>query len=190
FDPLKDLSKLAVVNQTTLLASETLAIADFLRDILIKKYGEENLAHHFGESNKDKLGNTLCYATNVNQEAARMMLEEDADYAIIIGGHNSSNTSQLYKLAEEKFGEKAYYIESEQDILSKEAISHFDFKNKKVVTRSFLTEELKPVKIMITAGASCPDGIIHQVVIKINSFFEAGQIKDVDEVLAEFTEAF
>lgn len=186
FNPEIDLAKLAVVNQTTLLASETLAIADYLRTVLIQKYGASELSNHFGESGKDKLGNTLCYATNVNQEATRLMLEEAADFAFIIGGHNSSNTSQLYRLAEDKFAEKAFYIQSEKDILSLESIAHYEYRTKQVICKPFASYGQNPLRVMITAGASCPDGIIQQVVMKINSFFAMDELRDIDDVLADF----
>ncbi|MBD0277790.1 MAG: 4-hydroxy-3-methylbut-2-enyl diphosphate reductase, partial [Flavisolibacter sp.] len=90
FDVTKDLERVGVVNQTTMLASDTQAIADFLRETMVKKYGltEKNVKARFADTR-----DTLCYATNDNQTAVTGMLNVQADLAIVVGGYNSSNTS-------------------------------------------------------------------------------------------------
>src|SRR5450432_815593 len=97
FDPRKDLERIGVVNQTTMLASETQQIADFLKQIIRERSGieSESPAEHFADTR-----DTLCYATNDNQSAVSGMLETSADLAIIVGGYNSSNTSHLVELFE------------------------------------------------------------------------------------------
>jgi len=99
FDINKDLIRFGVVNQTTQLASDTQAISDYLKSVMITKYQltAETIDKHFADTR-----DTLCYATNDNQTAVGGMLETDADLAIIIGGYNSSNTSHLVELCEEK----------------------------------------------------------------------------------------
>ncbi|WP_091514157.1 4-hydroxy-3-methylbut-2-enyl diphosphate reductase [Flexibacter flexilis] len=186
FEPLKHLEKIALVNQTTLLASETLEISALFKKTLTEKYGAEQINQHLGRTQ-----DTLCYATNVNQNAAAKLFDNQGDYAFVIGGKNSSNTSQLYKMAQQQFGDKAYYIESEIDILSAHEIRHYDYGQKKTVIASFLPETpiaAAPPKILITAGASCPDGIIQQVIVRINSFFAPSALRDVSEVLQDLTQ--
>ena len=174
FDAEKDLQKVGVVNQTTMLASETQAIADHLKKVMINKFGEENLKEHFADTR-----DTLCYATNDNQQATYGLLEHDADFAIIVGGYNSSNTSHIVELLEQKF--ETYFISSADKIISKELISHFDFHKKiELSTQNFLPEKEK-VKIVLTSGASCPDAVVDDVLNKILSFYK--NVKSIDEVV-------
>jgi 4-hydroxy-3-methylbut-2-enyl diphosphate reductase len=112
------------------------------------------------------------------------VLKEKADLAIVIGGYNSSNTSHLAELCEEKL--PTYFISSADKILDKNLISHFDLRSKtEIVTRNFLPD-VKPVNIIITSGASCPDAIVDRVLQKILSFYP--QAKNIDEVMQEFVD--
>lgn len=166
FDINKDLTRIGVVNQTTMLASDTQAIADFLKKVMIKKYdlSEDNCSEHFADTR-----DTLCYATNDNQSAVYGLLKEEADLAIVVGGYNSSNTSHLVELCEEKL--PTYYIDHESRIISKDSLSHFDFHNKtESVTNNFLPEK-NPIKILMTSGASCPDSVVENVIKKISAYF-------------------
>ncbi|MGB1318868.1 MAG: 4-hydroxy-3-methylbut-2-enyl diphosphate reductase, partial [Flavobacteriales bacterium] len=98
FNPLTDFDRIGVVNQTTMLATETQAIADHLKNVIIKKFGEADYKKHFADTR-----DTLCYATNDNQSATYGLMETDVDLAIVVGGYNSSNTSHIVELLEEKF---------------------------------------------------------------------------------------
>nr|MDQ6890864.1 4-hydroxy-3-methylbut-2-enyl diphosphate reductase [Bacteroidota bacterium] len=102
-----DLQRIGVVNQTTMLASDTQAIADYLKNVMIGKYNlsEENIEERFADTR-----DTLCYATYENQSAVYNLLETEADLAIVVGGYNSSNTSHLVELCEEKL--HTYFIHS------------------------------------------------------------------------------
>ncbi len=173
FDVKKDLQKIGVVNQTTMLATETQAIADYLNETMIKKYGTENLNDHFADTR-----DTLCYATNDNQDATYGLLEKEADFAIVVGGYNSSNTSHIVELCEGKL--KTYFISSADKIRSKNQIDHFDIHKKiEVTTKNFLPNK-KPVDILLTSGASCPDAVVDHVLQKIVSLFEdAGKLEDI-----------
>ena len=111
FDIEKDLRRIGVINQTTMLATDTQAIADHLKKIMIEKFGEENVEAHFADTR-----DTLCYATNDNQTAVSKMLEEKADLAIVVGGYNSSNTSHLVELCELKL--PTFFISNEGKIIS------------------------------------------------------------------------
>ncbi|MEL6805509.1 MAG: 4-hydroxy-3-methylbut-2-enyl diphosphate reductase, partial [Bacteroidota bacterium] len=97
FDPCTDLQRIAVVNQTTMLATETAAISAFFANTMKERYGEVEIEERVANTR-----DTLCYATKNNQSATSKLLEEQADLAIVIGGHNSSNTSHLVELCEEK----------------------------------------------------------------------------------------
>jgi len=174
FDIKKDLQRIGVVNQTTMLASETQEISDHLRNTMMKKYGNENISYHFADTR-----DTLCYATNDNQSATIGLLNEEADLAIVVGGYNSSNTSHLVELLEKKF--KTYFISNSIKIVSSREIYHFDLKQKRETRTNNFIPNKHPVVIAVTSGASCPDSIVDEVLNKFLSFFEG--VKRVDEVI-------
>ncbi|HRP54602.1 4-hydroxy-3-methylbut-2-enyl diphosphate reductase [Agriterribacter sp.] len=182
FDPVKDLQRIGVVNQTTMLASDTQAIADYLKQVMVQHYGltEANTAERFADTR-----DTLCYATNDNQTAVSGMLGTDADIALVIGGYNSSNTSHLVELCEEKL--PTYFISSESKIQSKEKIFHYNFHTKEeVLTTGFLPKH-SPAKLLITSGASCPDALVENVIRKIASFYNAED--KIEALIREWTSA-
>jgi 4-hydroxy-3-methylbut-2-enyl diphosphate reductase len=166
FDATKDLERIGVVNQTTMLASDTQAIADHLKQVMIEKYKltTANVDERFADTR-----DTLCYATLENQQAVLGMLETDADLGIVVGGYNSSNTSHLVELCEEKL--PTYFISSEEKILSAKEILHYNFHTKKEVLTSGYLPNKTPVKILITSGASCPDALVEGVIKKLAAFF-------------------
>lgn len=177
FNPTIHLNRVGVVNQTTMLASETQDIADFFKQTMINKYGEENIKQHFADAR-----DTLCYATNDNQDSTYQLLESDADLAIVVGGYNSSNTSHIVELCERKF--PTYFINSENEIKSANEIHHFNYpQKKKIVTHNFLPAK-DLVKIILTSGASCPDTLVDRVLIKLMSYFKGA--KSLDEALKNF----
>lgn len=174
FDITKDLQRIGVVNQTTMLASDTQAIADYLKQVVTDTFQSE-------ESFADTR-DTLCYATNDNQTAVSGMLETDADLAIVVGGYNSSNTSHLVELCEEQL--PTYFISSADKIISAKEILHHNFHTKEeLLTADFLPAK-EPVRILITSGASCPDAIVEMVIRKIAGFYEAAL--DPEELLSQF----
>ncbi|MFM7851742.1 MAG: 4-hydroxy-3-methylbut-2-enyl diphosphate reductase [Flammeovirgaceae bacterium] len=177
FDPQRDLQKVGVVNQTTMLAVETQSIADYFKQLMVKLYGEQNLKQHFADTR-----DTLCYATNDNQDSTYELLKTDADLAIVVGGYNSSNTSHIVELCEQKF--PTYFINSDQEIESQNLIHHFNYHQKqRISTANFLPTQ-SPLRIVLTSGASCPDTLIDRVLLRLVSFFR--QSKSVEEVLASF----
>ncbi|MFM7566559.1 MAG: 4-hydroxy-3-methylbut-2-enyl diphosphate reductase [Flavobacteriales bacterium] len=173
FDPNRDLYKIGVVNQTTMLASETQAITDYLRAVYIDQYGEEEIRNHMADTR-----DTLCYATNDNQTSTYALVEAKPDIAIVIGGHNSSNTNHLVEILEQSM--PTFFIQGANDILSLETISSFDIHEKKLEKRAFLPS-LDPVRIAITSGASCPDSIVDQVMTKLLLLMK--EPKSIEEVL-------
>jgi 4-hydroxy-3-methylbut-2-en-1-yl diphosphate reductase len=179
FDATKHLERIGVVNQTTMLASDTQGIADYLKEIMIKKYAltDKNIKEHFADTR-----DTLCYATNDNQSAVVGMLNVPADLAIVVGGYNSSNTSHLVELCEEKL--PVYFINSADKILSEKTIMHYDFHTKtELVTQNFLPAK-EPVNILVTSGASCPDLLVEGVIKKLAGFYPAS--KSIDEILVQY----
>ncbi len=187
FDLARHLVRIAVVNQTTLLMNETVEIIDFFRSVYRRKYGEaEGDAHVGGSGKKD----TLCYATQVNQDALSRALAEPLDAAFVIGGKNSSNTYQLFRLCEQKMGARACFIQSEKNIRSRDDVQHYVFpatshdRAGRMERRSF-PDGGDPLQVLITGGASCPDGLIQQVIARINTFLPAGRLRRIDEVLAD-----
>ena len=179
FDVSKDLQRIGVVNQTTMLASDTQAIADHLKQVMIEKYKltAANVDERFADTR-----DTLCYATLENQQAVTGMLQTDADLAIIVGGYNSSNTSHLVELCEEKL--PTYFISSEEKILSAKEILHYNFHTKEeIVTSGFLPGK-QPVNVLITSGASCPDALVEGVINKLASFFPVN--KTTEELVSKF----
>lgn len=189
FDPTRDLDRLAVVNQTTLLRNETLRIIGSLEEVMARKFGRENVGRHLNGGSK---GDTLCYATQVNQDALQKALSVDPDLAIVVGGKNSSNTFQLFRLCQERLEERAFYIQSEKNILSAGRMLHYSFHPQSTSgqgdpfeERVFLQGLQPPVKILLTGGASCPDGIIQQVIARVNSFFPPEKLRSLDDVLAD-----
>lgn len=177
FDPTKHFSRIGVVNQTTMLATETQAIADFFRQLMIQKYGEESIRDHFADTR-----DTLCYATNDNQDATYELLNTDADLAIVVGGYNSSNTSHIVELCERKFA--TYFINSEKEIKGREEIHHFNYHSReRGITYNFLPDS-QPVKIILTSGASCPDTLVDRVMLKLAGFFT--NVRPVEDVMSAF----
>jgi 4-hydroxy-3-methylbut-2-en-1-yl diphosphate reductase len=163
FDVSKDLQRIGVVNQTTMLASETQSIADYLKQEILSYYGTpaEQAADRFADTR-----DTLCYATNDNQSAVIGMLEHSADMAIVIGGYNSSNTSHLVELCEEQL--PTYFINNEYCLTSADTITHFDLHtHQEKDTTGYLPIDGRPVRIMITSGASCPDALVERVIARL-----------------------
>ena len=177
FDVDKDLKYLGVVNQTTMLATETQAISDYFKQLMRSRYGEEKLKTHFADTR-----DTLCYATNDNQDATYELLKTDADVAVVVGGYNSSNTSHIVELCERKF--PTYFINTATEIVSREEIFHYDIHRKERIKDSEIFPSKPVVKIALTSGASCPDTIVDKVMIRILGFFSG--VKKVDEVLNSF----
>ena len=166
FDVKIHLQRIGVVNQTTMLASDTQTIADFLKEVMISKYNltKENVEERFADTR-----DTLCYATNDNQTAVIDMLQTPADLAIVVGGYNSSNTSHLVELCEQRL--PTYFINSEEKILSSEKIIHYNFHTNEEITTSNYLPHKKNTRLLLTSGASCPDALIEGVIKRLVQFF-------------------
>lgn len=179
FSPLQDMVRFGVINQTTMLATETQEVMEILRQAAIKRYGEADILDHFAETS-----DTLCYATNENQSATLALAETNADLALVVGGYNSSNTMHLVEILEHKF--PTYHVRDKGE-LSEDKILHFNQWDKAMKeTENWLSSDKKPLKIALTSGASCPDILVDEVLLQVLDYFEG--TKEVDEVIAPFDE--
>ena len=174
FDVEKDLQRIGVVNQTTMLASDTQAIADYLKKIITEKYPSKD---SFADTR-----DTLCYATNDNQTAVTGMLETEADLAVVVGGYNSSNTSHLVELCEKKL--PTYFINNDEKILSAGEILHYNIHRKVEILKVDYLPKKEPVKILLTSGASCPDALVEGVINKLKGFYPAAS--SINQFIEQF----
>lgn len=175
-----DLQRIGVVNQTTMLASDTQGIADYLKEVMIAHHNlnADTIAERFADTR-----DTLCYATNDNQSAIYGLLKEPADISIIVGGYNSSNTSHLVELTELEL--PTFFINGSDKIISKNEILHFDLhKKEEIISYNFLPEK-KPVKILLSSGASCPDAIVEKVINKLAALYECD--KEAADLISTFS---
>lgn len=180
FDPYVDLKRFGVINQTTMLATETQEVMDILKEAAIKLYGESDILDHFADTS-----DTLCYATNENQSATLALAETDADLALVVGGYNSSNTMHLVEILEHKF--PTFHVRDAGEIKSDDLILHFDQWKKEILeTSEWLPKKDEPVKIALTSGASCPDILVDEVMLKVMEYFD--DLKKIEEVIAPFEE--
>ena len=164
FDPNIHFEKLGVINQTTQLATDTQAISDYLKNIIIEKFGKEGASSHFADTR-----DTLCYATNDNQSAVLELLNTPADLAIVMGGKNSSNSSHLVELCEQKL--PTYFIDDVNKIINENEIIKTNWKDKsEEIIQDFLPAQAT-VSILMTSGASCPDTVVESVIRKVASFY-------------------
>ncbi|NND71602.1 MAG: 4-hydroxy-3-methylbut-2-enyl diphosphate reductase [Rhodothermales bacterium] len=178
FDPAKDLQRIGVVNQTTMLATETQEIASLLREAIVRRDGSEAALVNFADTS-----DTLCYATNENQNATYALLEEQADVAIVVGGYNSSNTSHLVELCSEKM--PTFFVQDAREIHSLDRIQHFLVEEGKLTITTDWLPTKRPVRIVLTAGASCPDAMLEDVLVRINNWIPPERA--IDDVLKPFS---
>lgn len=177
FDPEKDLNKIGVVNQTTMLASETEAITNYLRQVMLELYGPENIKEHIADTR-----DTLCYATNDNQTATYGLLETEADLALVVGGYNSSNTTHLVELLEEKF--KTYFIKDASELSVDGSIQHFDIHQHNLQKQNSFLPQKAQMRIILTSGASCPDSIVEGVIQGILAYKYTS--KEIEQLCAQY----
>ena len=171
----KHLKRVGVVNQTTMLATETRAIAEFFKQTMAGKYTDLSTKDYFADTR-----DTLCYATSDNQDSLHELLKIPADLAIVVGGYKSANTTHLVELCEEIL--PTFFISSAEKIQGKEEILRFDRISGKEVISPFLPAK-EPVSVLITSGASCPDAVVEEVLQKVLSYYP--ETKDVKVVIEQ-----
>ena len=158
FDPDKDLEKVGIANQTTMLKSETEQIGKLLEQTMLKKYGPTKLNEHFMSFN------TICDATQERQDAMFDLIKEDLSLMIVIGGFNSSNTTHLQEIAVEH-NIPSYHIDSVDRILSRQQIEHKPLNQEITIAENWLPDGA--ITVGITSGASTPDKVVADVIEKI-----------------------
>ncbi|MEA5510511.1 4-hydroxy-3-methylbut-2-enyl diphosphate reductase [Crocosphaera sp. UHCC 0190] len=164
FDPDRDLQRLGIANQTTMLKSETEQIGKLFESTMLKKYGPITLNEHFMSFN------TICDATQERQDAMLTLVEEKLDLMVVIGGFNSSNTTHLQEISVEK-EIPSYHIDSENRILPGNKLEHKPLDKDLEIQENWLPDG--PIIVGVTSGASTPDKVVDAVIERI---FAAKQV--------------
>jgi 4-hydroxy-3-methylbut-2-en-1-yl diphosphate reductase len=180
FNPMKDLEFFGVINQTTMLATETQEVMEILKKAAAERFGRENVLKHFADTS-----DTLCYATNENQSATYALAGARPDLALVVGGYNSSNTMHLAEILEQHC--PTFHVRDAGEFDSPEQINHFDQWEKEILTtNNWLPADKEGLRIAITSGASCPDVLVDEVLLKVLSFYPGA--KEVETVIQPFEE--
>lgn len=159
FEPGRDLRKVGVINQTTMLARESRAIGDRLRQALTARDGERGLAESFRDFD------TICRATQDNQDAALEVAGGQPDLFLVVGGYDSSNTKNLARVGDDA-GVPAYHIEGPH-CLRPEALLHRDRASGRIEERLAWLPARRPLRVALTAGASTPDALLGEVIHRL-----------------------
>ena len=159
FDPDKDLEKVGVANQTTMLKSETEEIGKLFERTMLQKFGPDNINDHF------LAFNTICDATEERQDAMFSLVDEDLDILVVIGGFNSSNTTHLQEIAISKNIESFHIDTPDRISVENNTIFHKPLGSELIVKNNFLPEG--EIKVGITSGASTPDKVVADVIEKL-----------------------
>ncbi|AFW94278.1 MULTISPECIES: 4-hydroxy-3-methylbut-2-enyl diphosphate reductase [Nostocales] len=158
FDPDQDLERVGIANQTTMLKDETEKIGKMLERTMMQKYGPAELNQHFQNFN------TICDATQERQDAMLELVEEKVDLMIVIGGFNSSNTTQLQQIAFDR-DIPSYHIDCVERIQSINNIEHRQLTGELAITENWLP--VGKIKVGVTSGASTPDQVVEDIIEKI-----------------------
>lgn len=158
FDPDLHLRRVGVANQTTMLRGETEEVQRRIKAAIVDRDGPERARESF------RFFDTICGATQERQDALSEMLRHPMDLLLVVGGYNSSNTSHLAEMGEEIL--PTYFIGNASRLGSREHIRHFDLETRgEILTEHWLPPA--PVTIGITAGASCPNNLIEETVLRV-----------------------
>ena len=175
FDPDRHLNTIGLANQTTMLRSETEEVQRRLRVAMAEKHGEDALDEHF------RYFDTICGATQERQDALRDLLNRPMDLLLVVGGYNSSNTSHLAEMGEEKL--PTYFIKDVSEMESAERLHHFlHHKHKMAVAENWLPLNGE-LTFGVTAGASCPNNLVEEIILRAYELRGAS----ADEVLGSIS---
>jgi len=160
FDPDIHLQRIGVANQTTMLREETEAVQRKLKEAILQRDGNDS---------NFRLFDTICGATQERQDALKELLRQPMDLLLVVGGYNSSNTTHLAEMGEQQV--PTYFIRNQECLESPELIRHYDLHEKKEVSSqaSWLPQSSLPACVGITAGASCPNNLIEEVMLRVLS---------------------
>jgi 4-hydroxy-3-methylbut-2-enyl diphosphate reductase len=176
FDPITDLTHFGVINQTTMLASETEEVMQILKEAAVKRFGVDEVKNHMADT-KD----TLCYATYENQTATLALAETKADVSFVLGGYNSSNTMHLVEILEKSM--PTYHIRDFSEIYGLQSIRHFDQWTHQILeTENWAPTQQNPITIALTSGASCPDILVDELIFGLLDLFEVEE-PDFEKVI-------
>ncbi len=162
FDPDLHLRRVGVANQTTMMRGETEEVQRRVEAAIRDRDGAERAKESF------RFFDTICGATQERQDALRDMLAAPMDLLLVIGGYNSSNTSHLAEMGEAKL--PTYFIRNAGRLESRERIVHYDQHEKREVTTERWLPE-RPITVGITAGASCPNNLIEETILRVFELF-------------------
>jgi 4-hydroxy-3-methylbut-2-enyl diphosphate reductase len=158
FDPDRDLIRLGVANQTTMLKSETEEIGRLFERTLLQRFGPVDLNQHF------LAFNTICDATQERQDAMFSLVDEPLDLMVVIGGFNSSNTTHLQEIAVSR-GIRSFHIDTPERIGPGNRIEHMPLGGSLQLEQPFLPDG--PIRVGITSGASTPDRVVEDVIRRL-----------------------
>ncbi|MBE9007830.1 4-hydroxy-3-methylbut-2-enyl diphosphate reductase [Fortiea sp. LEGE XX443] len=158
FDPDRDLERVGIANQTTMLKGETEQIGKLFERTMMQKYNPTELNQHFQSFN------TICDATQERQDAMLELVQHNLDLMVVIGGFNSSNTTQLQQIAIEK-SIPSYHIDCVERIKPGNAIEHRQLNGELAIAKNWLPAD--KIVVGITSGASTPDKVVEDVIEKI-----------------------
>jgi 4-hydroxy-3-methylbut-2-enyl diphosphate reductase len=163
FDPDRDLERIGLGNQTTMLMSESLAIAEMIRSAMAERHGEQTLAAHFQSFD------TICSATQDRQDAVVTLLQERAvDFMLVIGGYNSSNTCNLARICADS--RPTFHIADPECLVSADEIRHRPVGTKTEVTTRDWLPRTGEVVVGLTSGASTPDNLVGAAITRLEAF--------------------
>lgn len=199
FDPHRHLRQFGVINQTTMLATETREVMEILKEAAAvarenERLAEQRTAPTGGEDGAGRwdfadTNDTLCYATNENQSATLALADARPDLSLIVGGYNSSNTMHLVEILEHVG--PAFHVRDASELESEQMIHHFDqWRRERLSTNGWLPRrgaDEAPVRIALTSGASCPDALVDEVLLRILPWFP-GAADRLESVLEPFRE--
>jgi 4-hydroxy-3-methylbut-2-enyl diphosphate reductase len=163
FDPARDLDRIGLANQTTMLMSESLAIGDMFRDAMIARWGQESLAAHY------QAFDTICSATQDRQDAVEQLIREHpVDLMLVIGGYNSSNTANLARIC--AAARPTFHVADPECLVSADEIRHRPVGAKEEVSTFGWLPKSGPVRVGLTSGASTPDNLVGAAIARLEAY--------------------